>query len=61
VSVRTIGRVMALNQRVYDDIPHVRRTRDQQDPQPHPSKAQSPHAVWFIDGRMMDCKLNGVQ
>jgi transposase InsO family protein len=61
VSVRTIGRVMALNKRVYDDIPHVRRTRDKQDPQPHPYKAQSPHEVWFIDGRMMDFKLNGVK
>src|SRR5712691_7867664 len=52
---------MALNKRVYDDIPHVRRTRDKQDPQPHPYKAQSPHEVWFIDGRMMDFKLNGVK
>src|SRR6266446_9395686 len=50
---------MALNKRVYDDIPHVRRTRDKPEPQPHPSKAQAPHEVWFIDGRMMDCKLNG--
>ena len=61
VSVRTIGRVMALNKRVYDDIPHVRRTRDKHEPQPHPYKAQSPHEVWFIDGRMMDFKLNGVK
>jgi transposase InsO family protein len=61
VSVRTIGRVMALNKRVYDDIPHVRRTRDKPDPQPHPYKAQSPHEVWFIDGRMMDFKLHGVK
>ncbi len=61
VSVRTIGRVMALNKRVHDDIPHVRRTRDKQDPQPHPYKAQSPHEVWFIDGRMMDFKLHGVK
>ena len=36
VSVRTIGRVMALNKRVYDDIPHVRRPRDKQSP-PAPS------------------------
>ena len=50
---------MALNKRVYDDMPHVRRTRDKQDPQPHPYKAQSPHEGWCIDGRMMDCKLNG--
>jgi len=51
IPVRTIGRVMALNKRVYDDIPHVRRTRDKQAPQPHPYKAQSPHEYWFIDGR----------
>ena len=61
VSVRTIGRVMALNKRVYDDIPHVRRTRDKPEPQPHPYKAQAPHEVWFIDGRMMDFKLDGVK
>jgi transposase InsO family protein len=61
VSVRTIGRVMALNKRVYDDIPHVRRTCDKPEPQPHPYKAQAPHEVWFIDGRMMDFKLDGVK
>ena len=61
VSVRTIGRVMALNKRVYDDIPHVRHPRDKQDPQPHPYKARSPHEIWFIDGRMMDFKLDGVK
>ncbi len=52
---------MALNKRVYDDIPHVRRTRDKPEPQPHPYKAQAPHEVWFIDGRMMDFKLDGVK
>jgi hypothetical protein len=41
VSVRTIGRVMALNKRVYDDIPHVRRQRAQPDAQPHPYRAQA--------------------
>ena len=61
VSVRPIGRVMALNKRVYDDIPHVRRPRDKQAPQPHPYKAQSPHEIWFIDGRMMDFTLHGTK
>jgi len=61
ISVRTIGRVMALNKRVYDDIPHVRRKRDKQAPQPHPYKAQSPHEYWFIDGRQMDFTLDGVK
>ena len=51
---------MARNNRVDDEMPHVRRTRDQHDPPPHPSKAQSPHAVWCIDGRMMDGTLHGV-
>jgi len=61
VSVRTIGRVMALNKRVYDDIPHVRRPRDKQVPQSHPYKAQVPHEIWFIDGRMMDFTLQGTK
>jgi transposase InsO family protein len=59
VSVRTIGRVMALNKRVYDDIPHVRRPRAKSTPQPHPYKAQAPHEVWCIDGRQMDFALQG--
>ena len=61
VSVRTIGRVMALNKRVYDDIPHVRRQRAKQAPQPHPYKAQAPHEVWFIDGRQRDFTLHGIK
>jgi Integrase core domain len=61
VSVRTIGRVMALNKRVYDDMPHVRRQRAKPDPQPHPYKAQAPHEVWFIDGRQMDFPLHGIK
>jgi transposase InsO family protein len=61
VSVRTIGRVMALNKRVYDDIPRVRRTRAKHAPQPHPYKAQAPHEVWFIDGRQMDFAIDGVK
>lgn len=61
ISVRTIGRIMALNKRVYDDIPHVRRLRDRKDPQPHPYKAQSHHEYWFIDGRQMDFPLDGVK
>ena len=51
---------MARNKRVDDEMPHVRHTRDQHDPPPHPSKAQSPHEVWCIDGRMMDGTLHGV-
>jgi transposase InsO family protein len=61
LSVRTIGRIMALNKRVYDDIPHVRKKAPKPAPQPHPFKAQRPHQFWFIDGRMMDFELDGVR
>ena len=61
LSVRTIGRIMALNKEVYDDIPHVRKKKYEPQPQPHPYKARHPHEFWFIDGRMMDFALNGVR
>lgn len=61
ISVRTVGRVMALNKQVYDDIPHVARQRLKKPPQPHPYKATYPHQYWFIDGRMMDFALDGVK
>lgn len=43
VSVRTVGRVMALNRLVYDDIPHVRRQGVKSAPGPHPYKARYRH------------------
>ncbi|MBV9483627.1 MAG: helix-turn-helix domain-containing protein [Acidobacteria bacterium] len=61
ISVRTVGRVMALNKQVYDDIPHVARQRRQNPPQPHPYKAAYPHQYWFIDGRQMDFALDDVK
>jgi transposase InsO family protein len=61
ISVRTVGRVMALNRQVYDDIPHQRKHAAKQPPQPHPYKATRPHQYWFIDGRMMDFALEGVR
>jgi transposase len=61
VSVRTVGRVMALNKQVYDDIPHVARQRSKKLAQPHPYKASYPHQYWFIDGRQMDFALDGVK
>jgi len=61
ISVRTVGRMMALNTRVYDDIPHVPKPGRQQPPQPHPYKAQHRHEYWFIDGRQMDFALDGVK
>jgi Helix-turn-helix domain/Integrase core domain len=61
ISVRTVGRVMALNKQVYDDIPHVARQRLKKPPQLHPYKATRPHQYWFIDGRQMDFALDGVK
>jgi len=61
LSVRTIGRIMALNRRVYDDIPHVHKPTPKQEPQPHPFKAQRPHQYWFIDGRIMDFAFDGIK
>jgi transposase len=61
VSVRTVGRVMALNKQVYDDIPHVARQRAKKLAQPHPYKASYPHQYWFIDGRQMDFALDGMK
>jgi transposase InsO family protein len=60
ISVRTVGRIMALNRQVYDDIPH-RPTQDApKDPRPHPYRATAPHEFWFIDGRKMDFAIEGV-
>jgi transposase InsO family protein len=61
LSVRTVGRIMALNKQVYEDIPHVRKTGPKPPPRPHPYKAHRPHECWFIDGRMMDFALEGIR
>jgi transposase InsO family protein len=61
ISERTVGRIMALNKRVYDDIPHVPKLARKLPAQPHPYKAQAPHQYWFIDGRQMDFALEGVK
>ena len=58
---RTVGRVMALNKRLYPDIPHVSKKRQKKEPQPHPFKASLAHEYWFIDGRMMDFEIEGVR
>jgi transposase InsO family protein len=60
VSVRTIGRVMALNKRLYEDIPHVPKRGVRPAPGPHPYKASPRHQYWFIDGRRMDFAIDGV-
>lgn len=61
ISVRTVGRVMALNKQVYNDIPHVPASQAKKPPGPHPYKATSAHQYWFIDGRQMDFALQGVK
>jgi hypothetical protein len=60
LSVRTVERIMAINRRVYTDIPHGGRTRHRK-PAPglHPFKASVAHEYWFIDGRIMDFALEG--
>jgi transposase InsO family protein len=60
ISVRTVGRIMALNKLVYDDIPHVPKRGVPRAPGPHPYKARYRHQYWFIDGRPMDFALEGV-
>jgi transposase InsO family protein len=61
VSVRTIGRVMALNKLVYDDIPHVPKKGVKKAPGPHPYKASHRQQYWFIDGRQLDVRVDGVK
>jgi hypothetical protein len=61
VSVRTIGRVMALNRLVYDDIPHVPTRGVKPAPRPHPYKGQTRHQYCLIDGRRMDFAIDGVR
>ncbi len=62
LSVRTVERIMAVNRQVYDDIPHVGKKRQRPTaPGLHPFKAACAHEYWFIDGRIMDCALDGVK
>jgi transposase InsO family protein len=61
IGVRTIGRVMALNKLVYDDIPHVPKKGVKPAPGLHPYKASHRHQYWFIDGRRMDFAIDGVR
>jgi hypothetical protein len=52
---------MALHRQLYEDSPPGRHTGPQPPPQPHPYTARQPHEYWFIDGRQMDCTLDGVK
>jgi transposase len=61
ISERTVGRIMALNKLIYHDIPHVPPSGGKPAPGPHPYKASHRQQYWFIDGRRMDCALDGVR
>jgi len=61
ISVRTVGRIMALHRQVYADIPGGHRPEAQTPPQPHPYKATRHHQYGFIDGRKRDCAIDGVK
>jgi hypothetical protein len=58
---RPVGRVMVRNKQVYDDIPHGGKPDRPKAPGPHPYKATAPHEYWCIDGRKMDCAIDGVK
>src|SRR6266511_2615057 len=61
VSERTIGRIMALNKLVYDDIPHVPKKGVKRTPGLHPYKVTRHHQYWFIDGRQLDVRVDGAK
>jgi transposase InsO family protein/transposase len=61
ISERTVGRIMALNKLVYPDIPHVPKHGGTRVPGLHPYKASHPHEYWFIDGRQLDVRVDGVK
>jgi transposase InsO family protein len=61
LSVRTLERIMAVNRQAYPDIPHVSKKRKKRPAQLHPFKAAFAHEYWFIDGRIMDCAIDGVK
>jgi hypothetical protein len=61
ISVRTVGRVMALNKLLYGDIPHVPKRGVKRIPGPHPHKARYRRQYWFIDGRQLDVRVEGVK
>jgi hypothetical protein len=59
-SVRTVARLMALNRPGSKDRPGTEWHRaPQAAPQPQPFQASAAHESWFMDGRMLDCALEG--
>ena len=61
LSVSTIERIMALNRHVYSDSPPVSTKRHTTPAQPQPLQAAFAHDYCFMDGRMMDCEIDGVR
>jgi putative transposase len=59
ISERTVGRIMALNKLVDDDIPHVPKQGGKRIPGLYPYKASHRHQYWFIDGRQLDVRVDG--
>ena len=57
VSERTIGRAMAFNRFVHEEL---NRQPTEKTPKSHPLKARTWHQFWFIDHRYLD-KIDGVQ
>jgi transposase len=61
ISERMVGRIMALNKLVYDDIPHVPKQEGKPASGPQPYKASHRHQYEFIDGRQLDGRVDGVK
>jgi transposase InsO family protein len=60
LSVRTIERIMAINRQGYADLlPGGRTPPRKTTPGLHPFQASVAHEYWFMDGRIMDCPLEG--
>ena len=57
VSERTIGRAMAFNRFVHEELSHQPTEKP---PKAHPFKARTWHQFWFIDHRYLE-KMDGVQ
>src|SRR5919108_512932 len=57
ISQRTVGRAMAFNRIVYDDL--RRPAKEKKPSKPHPYKAQFRHQYWFIDVRHLDTRIDG--
>lgn len=59
VSARTVGRIMATNRLVYDDLPKKEKPKEEKEPQIHPYKPDFAHQRWFMDVRHLPVKIDG--